>query len=723
MESKVIGISSLVKFTSDNTVWRVISILNGCCRMIRTDVVKFDFRDMKTEDIISAQSNKEIIITDDEPYIVDKSSLDPKVLKIFERNCHFSDEVRKLYGPLYSELRRKTPKPEYQVLLEKYGLTARTGGRIIIKWLQSGIQDSGLLDERQKRTKHDKPYNYKVKTGRKPRKEQGIVLDDFTRALFETALEYYKKHRLTTKHDCFVNLIESHYYIEKDGEVIKLPPEKRPTERQFSNYVDTHMSYQEKREMETSAAEFRNNERLLFGTSRFMSIRPGFLLESDAVEMDLYLVSSLDPTRLVGRAVVYMLADVYSHCIVGASVGFENNSVIGLTNLFINLFTEPRIIVEKLGLKVNLELFPSYFLPSEIRCDRGSDFKSDQFEEVCRQLGISRDLCTGATGSMKGLIEQSFRSFHNMFKSEFENKGYIQKRYDGSHKIDAMYTIEEVKKLVTLFIEYHNARYVKDFKLTKDMIKNGVGKRPIDIWNYGINKYGAPCPVQKERLPQLLMNLLPEDKATILREGVKYKNLYYIPYNDETLLNRMQLARINAGRRDSDGNLYNRMTIKYDPRSVNELFYIKDGKVMQLFLNNQKSGTFLDMTWAEYEEYYDKEKEMDAEGRETNLDLEVQKNKGVRAIRDSVSRVTRQPSDKNINEIRDIEKQLINNSKAVADLISQDGQAEVEKGTAESFDKATSEPIQDKAADIPAETSIKRNQLSSSELPDFFKNN
>ena len=724
MGNKIIGINSLITFTADNSVWRVFNILNGWCRMITTQAVKFEFRDMEIPAMLSAQASGEIIISEAKPFIVDKGSItNPNILKAFERNCAFSDEVRKLYGPFYTELRRKTPKPEYVEILQKYKLTARTGGRIIIKWLQNGLQDGGLLDEREKRGKRNKRYKYTKKTGRKPAEEQGVILDDFVLALFEAAVEYLKKHRLTSKHDCFVNLIESHYYIEKDGEVVLLPKDQRPTERQFDNYFDTHTTYQERREIETSPAEFRNNERLLFGTSRYMSNHPGYILESDALEMDLFLVSSLDETRIVGRAIIYMLIDVYSHCIVGASVGFENNSVMGLTNQFINLFTEPKKIVEGLGLKVDLDLFPSYFIPSVIRCDRGSDFKSDQFEEVCRQLGISRQLCTGATGSMKGLIEQSFRSFHNMFKAQFENKGYIQKRYDSNHKATAMYTIEEVKKLVTLFIEYHNARYIENFKLTKDMIKNNIAKRPIDIWKYGVEKEGGPCSVQEEKLPQLLMSLLPEDNATISREGLKYMNLYYTPYGDNDLLSKMQLAKINARRRDVNGALLNRMTVKVDPRSVNTLYYVKDGKVMQLLLNKQKSGTFQDLSWAEYDEYYLQEKKMDAKGKEDNLDLEVQKNKAVRAIKESVQRVTQHPSDKNIKEIRKQEKQELNKSKAVSNIICTDTAALEEKGD-DTHEITGIESGQNNQPMIkPEETTTRRNQLSSSELPDFFKNN
>lgn len=720
MESKVIGIGSLVKFTADNTVWRVFFILNGLVRMINVDAGGFDFRDMAVADIVEAKTRGDITIYEDEPYIVDKNALSPDALKTFERNCQFADKVRKLYGPLYTDLKKKVPKQEFMALHKKYGFSKWTGARIIVKWLQSGMQDGGLLDERLKRGTFESPYNYKVKTGRKPRKEQGIILNDYVRAVFDAAMEQYKKSRTMSVTDCFALYVECCFYVENDGKVEKLPPDKRPTERQFRNYIDTHISYKEMREIETSVAEYRNNERLLFGTSRLMAIRPGFLLESDAVEMDMYLVSSLDPTRIVGRAIVYMLADVFSHCIVGASVGFENNSVMGLTNLFINFFVDKNKMLKDANVVINPDLFPSNFLPSEIRCDRGSDFKSDQFEEVCRQLGISRQLCTGATGSMKGLIEQSFRSFHNTYKTEFEHKGYIQKRYDSKHKIEAVCTIDDIKKIVILFIAYHNAKYNKKFKLTKDMLKNGVKKTPIDIWNYGVEKYGAPAPVNEKNLPQLLMNLLPEEIATITREGIVYKNLYYLPFGDKDLKTRLELAKINARKRDKDGKLLNRMQVKVDPRSVNSLFYIKDGNVMSLMLNNQKSGSYIDMTWAEYEEYYDREKDLDAEGEEQNRTLNEQKVKALKDISGSVKKVVKTPSSKDIKTVRKVETQEINNQSAVENFIPVSVPSVEEDKKEEIASQLVDESATPKEETTENKPETRKTPLSSKKAPDFF---
>ena len=666
-------------------------------------------------------------------YIVERSKLYGSILESFNRYIAFAEEVRKLYGPLYSALKSKKPKPEFLELVKKYGISKSTGERKIVGWLQSGLQDSGLLDGRSMRGPVGRYYNYTVKTGRKPKKPKGVILNDYWRSLFDYAMKYYRRSRITSIHDCFVDLVEAFCYIEKDGEIVKLPPDQMPTEDQFIDHINANVDFQERAELQTSVREYKNNNRPLFGSERFNAHGPGYITESDALEMDLTLVSSLDRTRVVGRAVVYFIVDVFSGCIVGYSVGFENNSIMGLTNLFINFFTEPEKIAERFSVSINPKLYPSCFIPTRLRCDRGSDFQSDKFEEVCRQLHISRELCEGGMGSMKGIVEQSFRSFHNSFKSKFEHDGYIQKRYDNTSMKDAGYTVREVNELCLLFIGYHNARYIKDFKLTKEMVEKGVKKTPIDIWKYGIEKFGEPFPVDECRMPQIMMTLLPEETAKICREGLSYKGLYYLPYNDPDLEKRVKMAKLNARMRDKTGRLLNDFDVKYDPRSVNTLYYIKDGKVMQAILNPQKSGSYRDLTWDEYDAYRDRIADMDADGKEANLELDVQKNKGIEAIKNSVKKVTNRPSTKNIREIREREKQEINASNAVSNFIPSPEIPESEKtvqlptddqqtesAVIASEEPAAAQKVTEPKADTE-KTPHRTNQLSSDELPDFFK--
>lgn len=110
-------------------------------------------------------------------------------------------------------------------------------------------------------------------------------------------------------------------------------------DRHMHSFIITVKTYH-KKEMDivkTSAMEYRNDNRLI--TSDIMQgvYGPGDMVEIDACEADVSLVSTIDKNRTVGRPVVYFMIDIYTRIILAVSVAFDNNSILGVTNLFINL--------------------------------------------------------------------------------------------------------------------------------------------------------------------------------------------------------------------------------------------------------------------------------------------------------------------------------------------------------------------------------------------------
>ncbi len=671
MEDRKIEVGTLIRFSGEEATWRIIFLSNSVYRMIKNKALGFEFRDMTYDELIEAELNGTIVQAENqENYVLDKSKLSEEDLVVFKKKLAFVNEMDEVYGGDYSIFPTKAPKPFYKKKIDEYGFSKSTAYRTLLSWLQSGKQEYSLIDSRLLGKERTEAYHYTVKTGRKPSRQQGIILDDYSKEAFEYGLDIFKRHRTASVSYCFVKLTGKYYSRETDGKIELYEPDKRPTERQFRDYVTKMLTPEEQEIIKTSLAEYRNNKRILFGTSRFEAIRPGMLLEADAVETDLYVVSTIDPTKLVGRPVIYMMVDIYSHCIVAASVGFENNSELGLTNLLINFFLDNGRVACESNVIIDETLWPSQFIPGTIRCDRGSDFKSKKFEEICGSFGISRQLCTGATGSMKGTIEQLFRQFHQMFATEFERKGYIQKRYDSNHKKEALLTINEVSQLVILFILYHNSHNILSTKLTKDMIREGVGKKPIDIWNYGVKHNGSMPPIMKSKLDEAFYNLLPEDNAGISISGICYKELYYVPFGDDELLGRIKLSETNAGKRNPDGTKKNKLEIRFDPRSVNYLYYIKNGKVMKLSLNREKCGDYNNLTWNEYMEYYNTQHERNIALKDENLRLLIEREKSLENISKSAHKAVGIPDGKNIRETRKVEKDSINFKGAVSNYIT-----------------------------------------------------
>lgn len=717
MENIEIKVGMLLAMTSDNIMWRIICIINKICRMINTSGSKLDFMDINYTDISQGIIKGQIkIITDEDLVVFDIDALSPCVKADFLKKREFIRAIDKAFGPTYEMMKYHIRKEEYEEALLKHGITRSTGQRVIVRWLQSGFQEKSLLNTKLLPNTDHKKYEYSRKTGRPSKSEQGIIIDEQCRIAFDYGVNLYKKKRMITIRDCYAMLCAEYYSENIDNRIILLPVNQRPTEHQFRTYLNNQLTTEQKRIIKTSVEEFRNNERLQFSSPTIEALRPGFIVEADALEVDLELVSSIDETKIVGRPILYMMIDIYSHCIVAFSVSFENNSMIGLSNLMINLFESKKAFAEKHNImNFNPELWPSNFIPNEIRCDRGSDFKSKGFEEICRELNINITLEPGGMGSMKGSIEQSFRLFHQTFKAELENKGYIQKRYDSKHKTSACLTIEEVIKLATLFVLYHNGQYSKKFKITPDMVKSGVVKTPVSIWNYGVKKWGMQNPVPESKLKEVMYKLMIDDTASISKQGVFYKGLYYLPFGDAKLKEKMMLSSANAKRRDTNGDLYNSLRIKKDPRLVNYLYYRNDdGVVMQLFLNSAKSNGVRDISWNEYDEYYKFLKDMDGEKAPLVLQRMVDRQQNVKIITESVRKVIGTPSSKGIRDTRHAEKEFTNTQNSVSERITETPPIAPVPSTTNEQESCS--PSQDniEKEDYPV------SPLLSDEVPDFF---
>lgn len=72
-------------------------------------------------------------------------------------------------------------------------------------------------------------------------------------------------------------------------------------------------------------------------------------------------------------------------------------------------------------------IWPSNIKPRRIRVDRGSEFKSKEFRRICNELGIELQIVSGASGSLKGVVEQSFHQMHSRQNEHLEDNGLIEK--------------------------------------------------------------------------------------------------------------------------------------------------------------------------------------------------------------------------------------------------------------------------------------------------------
>ena len=606
---------------------------------------------------------------------IDERKMTTNELRVYETRKAFMKDVEKRFGPDFVDLHVGGHSKAFRDIYEKHGISVTTAWKVVRLYLQAGRCDEGLIDHRI-RHKVSKKYNYTRKTGR-PYMEgtvaRGIVRTEEVEKVFETYTNKFLKNKSMTLKGAYELMISNEFsYHYDDGDRHPFPESERPTERQFYYYVSTHTSKAERDTALMGAMEVRNNKRLLVGSTRAEVIRPGAVIELDTLEADISLVSEADRNQSIGRGILYMAIDVLTGAIVAISPGLENNSVMGLTSLLMNLFDDKLDYAAKYGIAFTEELWPSNFLPESFRTDFGSDYVSKEIRKICKRIGVDIEVAPVGTGSMKPIIEQSFHQFQASFRASVEGKGLITKRYDSKHHEEACMTISDFTKMVIAFVAHHNQKANESRKLEKELIEQGIMPIPIKLWEFYAQRNGAPQPINPDRRSELYFKLLMDDKASLSRAGITFKGLNFINYTPE-----LTAMMYKAGKKTEP------IQIKYDPRSVDSIFYVnEDGEYVAASLNLQKEAmnSFAGMTFAQYEQYLKKSKRMVAEMKNHNLRTDISMNMIMDSIVEDAERhapSTEKRKTKNMRAAREQEKHEINHANSIGKRLGIEAQYDV----------------------------------------------
>lgn len=561
-----------------------------------------------------------IVSTNEDNTIVDEEKLPEPTLLKYKRNKYIIDAINNIYAPDYIGLTEKRRKPIIDELITKSKLTRAAIWRIIIKYLQSGCKESSLLHTRPAGNRKDKTTINK--RGRVSLNEgyNGKNITDEDRKIMEKYMKKWLNNKLITLQKCYDDMVNEHYTTTKyqDETFIyeELPANQRPTIHQFKYYVREHTAKEDRLSAKMGKREFRNQRRVLTGTALKGVSGPGDIVEMDACELDIAVVAETDRTKTVGSPVAYFMIDIYSKLIIGASLSFDNNSILAMTNCLASLVENKAEILEKYGLTITPtnngltleDVMPSGVKPRIIRVDHGADFTSKEKQRIANELSIEINYAPPGTGSLKSVVERSFRAFQKNFTDLTAHAG--TKDYTNghsNHNKEAKLTIKEVTYLMYSFIlTYNSTQHDSMYDLTPDQVNNNIGRIPAELWRYGIQKIGNPAYISDKT--QYLFSLMTPAKAKLKRTGIIYNKLRYIPdENDTETYDAMLQART--------GSIP--FSIRIDLRTISKIYYTgKNGKLYTAFLVDDINHRELaNLTWKELETFREKEKKLLAEKR------------------------------------------------------------------------------------------------------------
>ena len=515
-----------------------------------------------------------IIETDEEnAYVVniDSASSMPKVEKLQQLEEEIDAEKLVLVKDPFSKILEDKELTEVQIkkrdldwqLIEKYwednkgkilqksyrskvfkrisdesGVSLSTVKKLFSRFWQRGMNKNALLPDYINSGARGKERNLSGKKVGRPKKAdyygesiEGINITSDVKKHFELSINKYyrnkKKPSLTETYTLMLKDFYSDRYVENNDIKYKVWDESLiPSYQQFYYWFRKTKDVQKDIVFRESEKEFNLKHRQLLSNSTQETDGPGTRFQVDATIADIYLVSSLNRNRVIGRPVVYAIIDVFSRMITGIYVGLEGPSWIGAMMALDNMIADKVQFCKEYGIEISEEQWPCRHLPEIIIADRG-EFEGYNVENLINNLNVKIENTSPYRGDLKGIVERSFRTTNEKIKHK--TPGAIQKEFrkrgDRDYRLDATLILEEFTKIYINIVLHHNSKIIDKYPMDKEMIADEITAAPINLWNWGIkNRKGRLKTVDRE---VLRLNILPKGRASVSRAGIRFKGLYY----------------------------------------------------------------------------------------------------------------------------------------------------------------------------------------------------
>ena len=664
------------------TQYRILADFDGnviTCQMDTSALRVFYFRE---EDINIGLSDGTYVIKTDHFQIMDleqyysNSNNDMKQKKI-DRFILLREICSAVYDEykykLYELTIRGKTKDLVKQLCDENKISRQTFWKYFTRYLQSGLQDTALVDTRGKTVRSSEkrkvPAGHKKKNG-----DAAYLITDIDRKKFQKHLKRYLKSEVKSKENTYLDLVEEDYStkvktVDVNGKIIEkriiLPANQRPTRRQFFYYIKTHSTKQERREAKETKAVVRNNARVFTGTVMDGVRGPGHYVEIDAHEMDISLISEEYEMIPVGRPILYVAIDVMSEIILAVSLAMDNNSVVGCTNCMMNLIEDKEKLLERHGISIAFnegftlsDVWPTGVKPRVVKFDNGSDFISKEIARILKELNIRAEFVSPATGSLKPLVENFFGTIKRSLDDLLEHKGLIRPTYGSKHHEEACLLYDDAYKIILNHVLYHNSHILTTYAESAEMKERGIVTSPMELWRYG-NQVLMPATMFVNRDDALYHMLKPCKDAKLSRFCINRNGLPYFNASDAELQNKMF----------TQGDKTTKFECRYDPRDMGHLYYLKDGKIQTASLpsDDYRYLSYYGMSEKRFEELEELSKEKSTLVEELNTQSKINKRHIDKKIIGVAAK--KRPGKKKVKamkQARKIEKEIISGKNSVS---------------------------------------------------------
>ncbi len=602
------------------------------------------------------------IIDADDPWIlvIDENSISDEYKKlrndrwpiidyVWNQNC-----IRVLDKRMRVELLEETSR--------KYQTYPNAIRRILSRFWQRGMTPNTLLPDFDKRGSHG--FDTDTKRGR-PKKynavdaeQSGInITDSIKEKIKESITRYYRTKNNPSVKDAYREMLKKYFSdpTYKDGQIQSIiwSEDRIPTYHQFYYWFKKVTDKKKDIISRNGDREFLLKHRELLGDTSREGFGPGSKYQIDATIADVYVVSSLNRDYVIGRPVLYIVMDVFSHLITGMYVGIEGPSWIGAMMALDNVVADKVEFCKNFDIEISQEQWPSSLMPERILADRG-EFEGHGPEGLIENLNVVIENTPPYRADLKGMVERNFRTTNERIRLRTPGavRKAIRERGEHDYRLDAVLNLEEFTRIMIHEVIRHNNNQISNYDKSAFEIGDRVPSIPMEIWKWGMKNRRCGFMVHDREF--IRMCLLPRDKASITREGIRFHGMFFSC--DEAI---KEGWFIDAGKTS--------ITVAYDPRSLDYIYIpdTKGRKFIRCFLL-EKSKTYKNKAWDDIKmirQYLAEERKM-AENKEPqqNIDTDTEINK---IISNAVKHTTDHEQDgsknrriKNMKDTKQIEREI-----------------------------------------------------------------
>ncbi|WP_224958696.1 Mu transposase C-terminal domain-containing protein [Geomonas subterranea] len=426
----------------------------------------------------------------------------------------------------------------------------------------------------------DNPGKSVVKRGRPNKKTkineelQGVNVTEEDKRIFKIAINLYYNKQGKRPLKAAYRKMTVHFYsvgerVER-GVVVKVMPPSHtvPTYEQFRYWHNKLQDFDKTQRRRSGENQYNLTARAILGDSTKMADGPGGFYQLDATIADIYLVSLLDPTRIIGRPTVYFVKDVFTRLIVGMYVGLESPSWTAAMMAIANTTTDKVAFCAEYGIEISEYEWPCRYLCEKFLAD-GGELLSINSDYLIAKLNIGVANCPPYRGDLKAIIERQFGTTNEKVIEWLP--GAVHKiPHVRDHRLDATLNIHQfIRIIIVMVLEHNQCQWLEDYHLDRAMMADNVDPIPIKLWNWGIiNRSGH---LREKTQDVVKLALMPQGTASVTEKGIYFKKMYYTC--DLALREQWYVKARVKGRWT--------VTISYDKRKADVIYLINKDKTFE----------------------------------------------------------------------------------------------------------------------------------------------